>query len=82
MQKSNREILVNYSIYTLMISIILILIGLATIQSSRGMGEVYYQAGIVDISGTLTQLMTGFSLVFIGSILLLISFWYRLKSLE
>ena len=72
MQKSNREILVNYSIYTLMISIILILIGLATIQSSRGMGEVYYQAGIVDISGTLTQLMTGFSLVFIGSNLLLI----------
>ena len=82
MQKSNREILVYFSIYTLMISIILILIGLATIQSSRGMGEVYYQAGIVDISGTLTQLMTGFSLVFIGSILLLISFWYRLKSLE
>ena len=82
MQKSYREILVIYSIYTLMISIILILIGLATIQSSRGMGEVYYQAGLVDISGTLTQLMTGFSLVFIGSILLLISFWYRLKSLE
>ena len=72
----------KYSTIGLIASIILLLIGLAVIGSAAERTVRIPAYNMVDISGTVAQAFQGLALVIIGSSLMIISIWIRIKSFE
>lgn len=82
MSKNNQIQLIKYSYITFIVSLALLIIGLAIIGSAHERTVRIPTYNMVDVSGTIAQSFQGFSLVLIGCSLLFIATWLLIKSYE